>query len=137
MKREIKFRAWDKWNKKMVDVKEVEWREGVVRKVISVFDVEKKNYAVMAKDFELLQYTGLKDKKGKEIYEGDIVKWSPTREGGKVGQVIWNNLGLWHIKENYVDFPIGVYSNIEIIGNIYENPELLTTSAPASSDAAE
>ncbi len=67
------------------------------------------------------QYTGLKDKNGKEIYEGDIVKIV------HIFQVVFNEHGFWEAKNEYSHFPITRYpqQSWTIIGNIYENPELL------------
>ncbi len=78
----------------------------------SVADLNDKNNE---EEFAFMQYTGLKDKNGKEIYEGDIVE---HLIGGTL-EVKWLNHGWtpfmsWHDVEHY-----------EIIGNIYENPELL------------
>jgi hypothetical protein len=90
------------------------------------------------------QFTGLKDKNGKEIYESDIVEWTSKFKGTEIptppkrGQIQYNNQGcVFHIiyelngihyyKELNADTGGEDYSmtSIEVVGNIYENPELL------------
>ena len=109
--REIKFRAWDKENKEMVEV------ELLGKRILLIKNGEWENI----EDFEVMQYTGLKDKNGHEIYEGDIVRC--------YGGAYWNGI----YEYNYVievrdirDLNEIVHSeNVEILGNKYENPELL------------
>ena len=91
-------------------------------------------------DVVLMQYTGMKDKHGKEIYEGDIIKVpyyeSPLSYGPsfqvseEVGEVFWDGEYLqYNVKWDWEDFPGALCENdkedIEVIGNIYENPKLL------------
>jgi len=84
------------------------------------------------RDCKIEQYTGLKDKNGKEIYEGDILyanEWGYDCKTGKkiVVQVCFGRLGFEFIpKKTEVEYGWGnyVYHPCEIIGNIYENPEL-------------
>jgi len=69
------------------------------------------------------EYTGLKDKNGDEIYEGDIVK-AKGIYSIRVRPVIFKN-GMFCIAGEWSLLPLGYFIELEIIGNIYENPELL------------
>ena len=122
--REIKFRAWDKENEKMMKVSSLH----LENKEISV----KENGTFhLFRMQDLMQYTGLKDKNGKEIYEGDIVlikldetsTWHKTVVGFKKGVFIADLID----KEDYVYiFHHGFTGDdFEIIGNVYENKNLL------------
>lgn len=107
-KKEIKFRVWDKLSKKMF-----EWD-----------DVKNWDFATVEWDmYHHLQYTSLKDKNGKEIYEGDIQDYGH----GRILVVEFENgsFGLRMPGGNFEKTWISP-SHFEIIGNIYENPELLT-----------
>lgn len=120
--REIRFRAWDKIQKKMCDVVGAQFsftsieiwnKEGDLQWQVGKF-------IRPIKDVILMQYTGLKDKNGKEIYEGDIVKAGNEQ---------------WTIEYRPARFKfVGAYgrsllipedTSMEVIGNIYENPELV------------
>ena len=100
--REIKFRCWDGSNMKYFEIP-------------SVFNGEDMLYT------KIMQYTGLQDKNGIEIYEGDYIK----DEDGEVEVVKWDD-NWW---ENYYhcvgfELPSG-RDKLEVIGNIYEHPNLL------------
>ena len=113
--RNIKFRAWN--GEKMTTSFEIT-SQGVVASHFG-----KKEYHP---DYLLMQYTGLKDKNGKEIYEGDIVKL--TAIGGYLqdGSFEVENIISFHENFSHDDRYYQMdKEKIEIIGNIYENPELL------------
>lgn len=111
--REIKFRAWDKEFKK--------WSE--IPLEYSIRDI---NYYT---DYEWNQYTGLKDINGVEIYDGDIVDVANKSYKSR-GQIAWStHTAKWLIAfYNGVPFELGTWNTelYKVIGNIYENPELLS-----------
>ncbi len=121
--REIKFRAWDKKRKEMGIVEEFDFNKGVsVRS-----EKTKKGWYVYLEsgNIELMQFTSLKDKNGKEIYEGDILDVDMFGYTIK-SEVEWCPGGFWGIEHSDSKRTIPVRKS-EIIGNIYENPELLKT----------
>ena len=76
----------------------------------------------------LMQYTGLKDKKGKEIYEGDIINFKQGETyfwGVIVATVEYNDGGFYPFADREDNAPYPKPEECEVIGNIYENPELL------------
>ena len=127
--REIKFRAWLKEEKKMVNVETIDFTDK------SIQYLEKNEFInayllrrMIFDDIELMQYTGLKDKNGKEIYEGDILFF---RDENMKYIVVWQDTAFI-IKS----IEIRKYSEkmcwlddteicCEIVGNIYENKNLL------------
>jgi hypothetical protein len=106
--REIKFRAWNSEEKTM----------------LKPFDLSSnpKYWCDNLKDYPLMQYTGLKDKNGVEIYEGDIIK----TDTDNIVSVEYSNYYGAYLFGGFPTNQDEIYKlEIEVIGNIYENPELL------------
>lgn len=136
MNRKIKFRVWDKYKKQMYPISSIDY--DIFSQEIRIIAVGHENGMCTAYNknhnsekcditaLELMQYTGLHDKNGKEIYEGDIVKIKYRDED--IGKVIYEHNGfsidVTNMNKNYgrVSF---VNNFMEVIGNIYDNPELL------------
>lgn len=125
--REIKFRAWDKIRKVMFEVTTMDMDDsGQFPQRIE--DGEPLRF-IDRKNVELIQFTGLKDKNGKEIYEGDIVKFLSILGNICIREVFLKTQGdiSYCFKiVNEGNFGLNSYDadNYEIIGNIYENPGL-------------
>ena len=118
MSRIIKFRAWAKNKKVMTFVGELSWLVAGIH-----FMDAGACHGFIDKDAELMQFIGLHDKNGKEIYEGDIVKRQE-----KIEVVEWIDGDDMDSQGYYID---QVFGKWEVIGNIYENPELLTKEQEA------
>lgn len=123
--REIKFRAWDKENKEMLDIQELDYENSyngqpMIRTTMynDYFDTE---------DMILMQYTGLKDKNGVEIYEEDIIEITRTciLERGIV-KFINGCFCIKHKETLLMLYQCEINDfKLEVIGNVYDNPELL------------
>nr|DAW67592.1 MAG TPA: YopX protein [Caudoviricetes sp.] len=120
-----KFRAWLKKEQKMDnEIDHISWLEDELYCIGDGI-----TYMVLAEDLVLMQSTGLKDKNGKEIFEGDIVDFK-----GRKAIIKWHGAFASFIYR-FIDEPqerkpkwdplFLAYLKLEIIGNIYENPELL------------
>ena len=129
--RKIKFRAWDKVNNRMCKVLNIAPSDDGTCSVQGVAVIGLGVSITTGIDFELMQYTGLKDKNGKEIYEGDIVK-ANINNVVSIGKVVY--IDDWAMFQT--EFTIGnigrynCYEADEVIGNIYETPELLDKDKP-------
>ena len=134
MSRKIKFRAWHIEEKKYYSVLGIDFKseEILIRKGGFFRSLSREEYEedviIPMGEVVLEQYTGLKDKNGKKIYEGDICKISYFGKWVNVAVerhttdfIVVNRKG-----EDYVGRALGGYANvIEIIGNIHENGDLL------------
>jgi len=134
MNRPIKFRVWDKRETKGMSTQNM------------LYDAQLHHFwqdFVDYPGYELMQYTGLNDSKGKEIYEGDIVKEHHFEDWGDkigyeyIGIVVYKEYSDDILYAGYKTIPAknqntkfrgnAIQSDCEVIGNIFENPELLKT----------
>ena len=167
--RDIKFRAWDKSSKKMgmVQIRQMLIPDGNNEYGNQELSVSHLKFGTNPSHWLiapiLMQYTGLKDKNGKEIYEGDIIRavceWFNTKDKATTWKSMLEEARLFEIRfvgfqwkfvsidhgetQEFSDYHEGFswgngfenywnggkdktrYSNFEVIGNIYENPDLL------------
>lgn len=146
MTREIKFRAWEKIrirpageqefidSGKMWSVRSLVFTEYGELQYVEIFDSDELGGTKKNAGLELMQSTGLKDKNGKEIYEGDILslKKHSKLPHGVYCIVEWDevHVGFHALKDNQKngEYVLNIWNaktHWEVIGNIYENPELL------------
>lgn len=134
MNREIKYRVWDKRTKQMLYPHGIAfYNNGTEIKCLFSDCI-----GCMSNDDDVMQFTGLLDKQGKEIYEGDILSYNDTVNRRYTnGEVIWSKeyltyLVKFHYGTDYMSEYLCHFQNlgleIEVIGNIFENPELLNNN---------
>jgi len=144
--RDIKFRAWDKEKRIWISNGEIEYSISentltvIPNTIEHIGDSVHDNY--VAERFAVVQYTGLKDKNGVEIYEGDIIDFDVFLGGGvsTLLKVVYSAPSFKVVGISFQTNFVGTSSRIkfmdgeinpgdlevyEVIGNIYENPELL------------
>lgn len=119
-----RFRAWLKNDKEMIEADEIHWDRGQLDFIGDAITFMRK-----ADEIELMQSTGLKDKKGQEIFEKDIVDYK-----GRKAIIKWHGsyasfiyIFVDELQKRVADWkPLYLsYYRFEVVGNIYENPELL------------
>lgn len=132
--RDIKFRAWDKTREEMhTDYGYFEVSSEGYWALIENLQGGEKNIVCGESNGVLMQFTGLLDKNGKDIYEGDIIDSTSQKylrqngdtkfyPNGRPTKIVKWNLNSYHNGWNIYD---GRMSQHEVIGNIYENPELI------------
>lgn len=127
----LKFRAYIKSINKVVDVLKIDFKSNTLLLDIDSDEMIPKPYywwyetTLSFEDVVLMQSTGLFDKNGKEIFEGDVV----SRFQRTVEEVVWNSKKGWWAIQTRGEIGLTVLAQfieaVEIIGNIYENKELL------------
>ena len=137
MKREIKFRVWNNKAKQMLSSNDIAIMQTLNGKIykLDVMGSNKESLSYfqnndVSNDYDLMQFTGLRDRDGKEIYEGDIIDHFAL-----FGYLIFEN-GMFSISSSAnTQFcnckqPLAYHNvkNMKVIGNIHQNPELLIKS---------
>ena len=141
--REIKFRAWDKKNNFMItqddkQLKSLDLASGYI--YVGHYKGENDRF-IRFTEIELMQFTGARDTNCREIYEGEIVVFNDNRYGATGGRhsdkiragVVKFDEGSWIVESgDYSEYLYQIIANddeVEVIGNVFENKELLEESA--------
>jgi uncharacterized phage protein (TIGR01671 family) len=131
--REIKFRARDKDERVMLEDKDLFFQltsrvsDEESKLLIAKWNIRKEFFSGLQRKYEVMQFTGLQDKDGNEIWEGDVINVAVTdymysRNG--VFEVVFG-APVFHLKNVDYDCTGFPTKGLSVIGNVYENPELL------------
>lgn len=129
--REIKFRAWDRTQNFMAEFDLFDHDCDYIGNWVDCPDI------IMAKNCDIMQFIGMQDSKGVDIYESDIITWSDSEDTPRV--VVWDAEAAAYVAKftNHLDgggyYMAGsIPKSTTIIGNIYENPDLLSNPLPSN-----
>lgn len=124
MSRQIKFRAWDKESKEMLTVRNIDWGGLGENRTVAHIHVEEYSGEIPVGSIELMQWTGLKDVNGTEIYEGDVVE-KILIENGK--HITVCSFEPFVVKWLTCGFNLNFMKKhtCRVLGNFHEHPELL------------
>lgn len=128
--RTIKFRAWDTITHTMTDVRALDFNDD--GQAVCAVDSSNIN-GDLGCEWKLMEYTGLKDKNSEDIYEDDIVLRESIIPGlvkRYMGVIKFDDVGRWRIANDLLGYSKSMgrkYDSLKIIGNVYENPDLLRT----------
>jgi uncharacterized phage protein (TIGR01671 family) len=118
MSRPIKFRVYNRIDNTMKEVVEVNFKTGSINSRFNANNV-------------LLEFTGCKDRKDKELYEGDITTFIGTGDNNlepiRKGVIVFDR-GCFYILNMRSAFKLTAVLDLEVIGNVHQNPELLDES---------
>lgn len=122
-----RYRAWDKEFKEMVQVDALVFEEQLIKATYKNGNVVKEDL----KNYVLMQSTGLTDKNGKEIFEGDVVKMAKNVYSEPTCyEVVRHRGGAYRLDSKQYGCELWLrHTDCDIAGNIYENPELLEVSS--------
>ena len=125
MQRKVKFQFYDKKRKRIMDVLTIDWEKGIV---VCVYG--RQGWISLIEDGDFLQYAGRKDKYRREIFEGNIIIPYDHIGATLPMEVYWDEAVCgFRCRRDTFTGPLPASNNVEVIGNIYENPELLSITS--------